>query len=125
MDIYKLFGLNETANSLEIMERCKQRLAEWKFETVFRKLNQTIDTIQASINIKRVYEEGEQYLKVSARILLNPETRQLYDAFLDAEMHPTNEKNKLTKAMILWFNSNNNAVNFSKTMLQRLEIRFR
>ena len=122
MDIYNLFGLSETANSLEIMERCKQRLAEWNFETVFRKLNQTIDTMQASVNIKRVYEEGEQYLKVSARILLNPESRQLYDAFLGAIKHPTNEKKKLTKAMILWYNSNNNAVKLGATMLQRLEI---
>tara|TARA_B110000879_G_scaffold153454_1_gene198564 strand:- start:333 stop:989 length:657 start_codon:yes stop_codon:yes gene_type:complete len=122
MNIYKLFNLRETADSLEIMERCKQRLSEWTFETVFLKLNQTISTTQASVNIKRVYEEGEQYLKVSARILLNPESRQLYDAFLGAIKHPTNEKKKLTKAMILWYNSNNNAVKLGATMLQRLEI---
>jgi hypothetical protein len=78
-------------------------------------------TLQANVNIKRVYEEGEQYLKTSARILLNPESRQLYDAYLDTIEHPTIEKIKLTKARILWYNSNKNAVHFSKTMLEQLE----
>jgi len=119
-NIYELFHVRQSANSMEILENCKKQLSEWKFETVFLELKRKVSHLQASLNIKRVFEEGEEYLKVSARILLNPETRQTYDAYLDTMQNPTSEKIKLTKARIQWFNLNNNAVIFSKNMLKRL-----
>jgi len=82
-NIYELFNVRQSANSMEILENCKKQLSEWKFETVFLELKRKVSHLQASLNIKRVFEEGEDYLKVSARILLNPETRQTYDAYLD------------------------------------------
>jgi len=120
MNIYNLFNLHQTANSLEILNRCSEYLSAWDLESVLIKLNQITSTLQATVNIKRLYDEGEQYLKISARILLNPESRQLYDAYLDTIEHPTIEKIKLTQARILWYNSNNNSVHFSKTLLDHL-----
>mgnify|MGYP006076316079 CR=1 FL=1 len=119
-NIYELFNVHQSANSMEILESCKKQLSEWKFDTVFLELKRMVSHLQATLSIKRVFEEGEEYLKVSARILLNPETRQTYDAYLDALSNPTIEKIKLTQARIQWFNSNNNTIHFSKNMLKRL-----
>lgn len=118
--IYELFNVPQSANSMEILESCKKRLSEWELEPVFLQLKRTVSHLQANVNIKRVFEEGEHYLKVSARILLNPETRQAYDDYLDTLINPTIEKIKLTKARIQWYNYNNNDVIFSNDMIKRL-----
>jgi hypothetical protein len=121
MNIYNLFHLNKTANSHEIFKKCQEYLLEWTFENVLHQLSKQMTTLQANVNIKKVLIEGEQYLKASASILLNPQSRQTYDAYLDCLLRPTNEKMTLTRARILWYNSNNDEVQFSKTMLTNIE----
>ena len=122
MDIYSLFGLNQDASSLVILEKCKSKLEQWTFQNVISKLNRTIDNTSAAVNAKSVYEEGERYLKTSATMLLDPQARQCYDAYLDCLIAPNSEKILLTRARILWFNSiEKNPIKFSKKMVESIK----
>jgi len=119
MDIYSLFDLEKSADSLTILDTCTAKIREWVFEKVLEKMN---SEMHGAINIKSLYEEGRRYIRVSASILLDPGARQCYDAYLDCLHSPTSEKIALTKARIVWYNSNqNNSVEFSNTMIINLE----
>ena len=47
-NIYELFNVRQSANSMEILENCKKQLSEWKFETVFLELKRKVSHLQAS-----------------------------------------------------------------------------
>jgi len=121
MDIYSLFDLEKSANSLTILDRCTAKIKEWSLEKVLEKMNSR-NEMHGAINIKSLYEEGRKYIRVSASILLDPGARQCYDAYLDCLHKPSSEKIALTKARIVWYNSNqNNSVEFSNKMIINLE----
>lgn len=121
MDIYSLFMLDKSADSLTILDRCLAKIKKWTFEKVLEKLKKN-DKMHGAVNIKSVYEEGRNYIRASASILLDPSARQCYDAYLDCLDSPTTEKIALTRARIVWYNSNKtNSVEFSDTMIKKLE----
>ena len=105
MDIYSLFGLNQDASSLVILEKCKSKLEQWTFQNVISKLNRTIDNTSAAVNAKSVYENGKKYLTSIATMLLDPSARQCYDAWLDVRNSGSPELGALTKARFQWFNN--------------------
>ena len=121
MDIYSLFDLEKSADSLTILDRCTAKIKKWTLEKVLEKMNSR-NEMHGAINMKSLYEEGRKYIRVSASILLDPGARQCYDAYLDCMHKPSSEKIALTKARIVWYNSNqNNSVEFSNTMIINLE----
>jgi hypothetical protein len=125
--IYSLFGLLPGATAIEILEKCKQRCEEWTLapiiETLIESKSTPMTRAEATVNAQKIYNEGDIYLKSSAAVLLDPSARQCYDAFLDA-MGPsgTEPKKKLTRSRLLWFNNNSKDIQFSKNMIDMIQI---
>lgn len=115
--VYALFGLDSKSSPHEILKECRAKCDQWTLETVTLRLKETMSVEQAVVQAKRVYDVGETYLKSSASMLLDPSARQCYDAWLDVVEQPTPEKKALTKARFLWFNQQDNVVQFSEAML--------
>jgi hypothetical protein len=117
---YSLFGIESNASPCDILKECKSKCAEWTFENVTESLKKSMPIEQAMVHSKKIYDNGNFYMKSSASILLDPSARQCYDAWLDVLNNPTPEKKALVKARILWFNEQKNVVKFSDKMIEQL-----
>ena len=118
--VYTLFGLDPKSTPREVLKKCIYVIAEWQIKKVTSKLLETMPREIALVNAKKVYEEGHQYLKTSAAMLMDPSARQCYDAWLEVLENPSQENRALTKARFLWYNQQNNSVKFSESMLKCL-----
>jgi hypothetical protein len=119
--IYALFNLERSAAPLEILAQCKKRSAEWDISSVRARLSSKLPPNRASLVSERVFMDGNEYLKTAAAILLDPSSRQCYDAWLDAIQCQSPEKMKLTRSRLLWFNQMTNNVTFGENMIRSLE----
>ena len=121
--VYSLFGLDRSAAPLQILARCRQQCSEWSIQNVRRKLGEFLSEEQATLVAEKVFMDGEQYLKSCAAILLDPSSRQCYDAWLDA-IRPGEipEKMTLTRSRLLWFNQTTKSIKFSDEMIERLNV---
>jgi len=118
--VYILFGISPDASPHEILYKCKKYCSEWTLSAVRRRLEESMTPAEASVNASIIFSEGENYLKTSAAMLLDPSARQCYDAWLDAIQKPTPEKIKLTRSRLLWFNDTDNKIRFSESMIKKL-----
>ena len=118
--VYILFGLSPEDSPHEILRKCKQYCSRWTMSSVKARLSTTMSAEEAAVNVGKVFNEGELYLKSAAAMLLDPSARQCYDAWLDALRHPSPEKKKLTRSRLLWFNDTESRVYFSESMLKIL-----
>ncbi len=118
--IYALFGLERSASPLQILDKCKQQCSEWNINAVRERLATKMPLEQAILNAERVFMDGTDYLKMGATILLDPSSRQCYDAWLDAQQSGTIEKMTLTRSRLLWFNKMSDTINFGEKMIESL-----
>jgi hypothetical protein len=119
--IYTLFKLERSASPLQILDQCKDQCSKWNIGTVQRRLATTMNLEQASLAAERVFMDGNDYLKSSAAILLDPSSRQCYDAWLDAMVSQSPETMALTRSRLLWFNQMTNGIHFGEKMIEMLD----
>jgi hypothetical protein len=118
--IYALFGLERSASPLQILDKCKRQCSEWNIGAVRERLATKMPPEQALLNAERVFMDGNDYLKMGATILLDPSSRQCYDAWLDAQKSQSPEKMTLTRSRLLWFNEMTTNINFGEKMIESL-----
>lgn len=121
--VYDLFKLSKTASPNEILDKCDEYCRRWTPKDVLQKLTEQMGPLQAAANAEMVFLEGERYLKTTAAMLLDPGARQCYDAWVGAMQSENDQKKKLTRSRLLWFNNNSAKVLFSEKMIDDLDLK--
>lgn len=119
--VYTLLNLDEKASPNDVLLRCQQYLSSWNLRAIEQKLRGRMSPEEATVCAQRVFRDGELYLKSIATMLLDPSSRQCYDAWIDAQISPTPEKRALTRARLSWFNGQSSTFAFADTMLSNLK----
>jgi hypothetical protein len=118
--VYKLLDVDTSASPHLILEKCKDYYKRWTLNSIRNTLQEKMNASEAAVNAEIVHKEGLEYIKSIATMLLDPSARQCYDAWLDVQISPSAEKNKLTRSLILWFNQTNQSIKFSEQILKTI-----
>lgn len=118
MSLYELFNVKQSDSAYDIETAGKSALRQINPATVKQFIHKyNLDFNDEDIPI--LIQEMKKYIDSSASLLLNPPTRECYDALQRAN---TPNLQTITKARINYINANNSCVLFDKSVLEKLPL---
>ena len=118
MSLYELFNVQKSDSAYDIETAGKSALRQINPATVKQFINEhNLDFNDEDIPV--LIQEMKKYIDSSASLLLNPPTRECYDALQRAN---TPNLQTLTKARINYINANKSGVLFDESVLDMLPL---